>query len=90
MDTRLHQFSVLKKKSGFQLLDDFIYIELEERTTASLVLKALKTILYWHISVSIRPMRPKLIFGSENFSTNVTRVVTRRFMKILDMSSEMF
>ena len=35
-------------------------------------------------------MRPKLIFGSENFSTNVTRVVTRRFMKILDVSSEMF
>ena len=43
-----------------------------------------------HISMSIRSMRRKLIGGAENFPTYLTRVVARRLMNILDVSSKMF
>ena len=40
--------------------------------------------------MSIRSVRRKFIGGTENFSTNLTRVVTRRLMHIFNMSSKMF
>ena len=63
MDTRLLlQFSALKKKSGFELFFIILFEELEENSN-SFGIKTHNNPLeiIGHISVSIRPMRRKLI-----------------------------